>query len=151
MKSLLAQASLMAMAILLSPIARADVAPPETQPCQGKAAGDACVYNGDGSCQNQTCSKADYAHWDRDASSGPPSMTYSCLKCIAGTTTATATSTATSTQSATNANADGGAPPSNDDSACSIGKQVTAKRVAPWLLAGAFSLLFVFARRRRQS
>jgi len=124
MKVLLAQASLLATSILLSTPARADVAPPEALPCQGKAAGDACVYDGAGTCQNQTCSQADYAHWDRDASSGPPSMSYACLKCIAGTTT---------------------------DSACSVGKQVTVKRVAPWLLAGAFSLLFVFARRRRQS
>jgi hypothetical protein len=76
-------------------------------------------------------------------------MTYACLKCVVGT--ATVTSTATSTQTAANTNADGGTPPSNDDSACSVGKQVTVKRVAPWLLAGAFSLLFVFARRRRQS
>jgi hypothetical protein len=28
---------------------------------------------------------------------------------------------------------------------------VAAKRVAPWLLAGTFSLLFLFGRRRRQS
>ena len=149
MKVLLAQASLLATSILLSTPARADVAPPEALPCQGKAAGDACVYDKAGTCQNQTCSKADYAHWDRDASWGPPSMTYACLKCVVGT--ATVTSTATSTQTAANTNADGGTPPSNDDSACSVGKQVTAKRVAPWLMAGAFSLLFVFARRRRQS
>jgi hypothetical protein len=50
---------------------------------------------------------------------------------------------------ATATNTKGDEPPANDDSACSIGKQITAKRVAPWLLAGAFSLLFLFGRRRR--
>ena len=151
MKFLLASASLLVTSMLISLSARADLAPPETQPCLGKAAGDACVYNGAGTCQSQTCSKLDYAHWDRDASSGPPSTIYACLECIAGASTATPTSTATSTQTAANTNTDGGTLPSNDDSACSIGKQVTAKRVAPWLLAGVFSLLFVIARRRRQS
>jgi hypothetical protein len=177
MKFTLASASLVALATLLATPARADVAPPETEPCQGKTTGDACVYNGSGTCQTQTCSKLDYAHWDRDASSSPPSATYACLKCIAGTTmptstatstatdtdtatatatattstTATATPTATATTSTTATQTDSDPPPAKDDSACSIGKQVTAKRVAPWLLAGAFSLLFVFARRRRQS
>ena len=121
MKSFLASAPFLFFAMLLSSPARADITPPEAESCVGKAAGDACVYNGAGACQDQTCTGIDYAHWDHDASSQPPSTTYACLKCVA------------------------------DDSACSIGKQATARRVAPWLLAGAFSLLFVVARRRRQS
>jgi hypothetical protein len=137
----LASALFLFSAMLFGASARADVAPPETQPCVGKAAGDACVYNGNGTCQMQTCSKSDYYNWDRDASSSPPITTYDCVKCIVGTTTGTST--------ATNTNADGGTPPSNGDSSCSIGRQGTAKRIAPWLMAGAFSLLFLFGRRRR--
>ena len=38
---------LLAAALLASP-ARADIPPPETQPCQGKAVGDACVYGDSG-------------------------------------------------------------------------------------------------------
>jgi hypothetical protein len=148
MKSFLASAPFLFVVMFAGSPARADMVPPETQPCVGKAAGDACVYIGAGTCQNQTCSKLDYANWDRDASSSPPSMTYACVKCIAGTST----DTGTNTNTATNTNTDGGAPPpAKDDGACSIGKQATAKRIAPWLLAGAFSLLFVVARRRRQS
>jgi hypothetical protein len=55
------------------------------------------------------------------------------------------TSTATITTSD-----NGGPPPADDDGACSIGRGTTAKRVGPWLLAGAFSLLFLFGRRRRR-
>jgi hypothetical protein len=36
-----------------------------------------------------------------------------------------------------------------DDGWCAIGGKLTAKRLGPWLLAGAFSLLFLFGRRRR--
>lgn len=145
MKFLLALPPILFAAMLAGAPARADVAPPETSPCVGKAAGDACVYGGAGTCQNQTCSKSGYYNWDRDASSSPPITSYACVKCIVGTGTTTATDTTTNT------NPDGGAPPSKDDGACSIGKQATAKRVAPWLLAGAFSLLFLFRHRRRQS
>jgi hypothetical protein len=165
MKSTIGLAILVAAVPLLGFPARADVAPPETEPCLSKQAGDACTYNNaSGTCLDQTCSKIDYANWDRDASWPPPSMTYACVECIVGTTattTTTATATATTTTTATTTantntntttktNADGGAPPANDDSACSIGKQITAKRVASWLLAGAFSLLFLFGRRRRR-
>jgi len=132
MKFFLASAPFLFAAILFDAPARADMAPPETQPCVGKAAGDACVYDGNGTCQTQTCGKIDYANWDHDASSMPPSTTYVCLKCMAETY------------------ADGGTPPANGDSSCSIGRQGTAKRIAPWLMAGAFSLLFLFGRRRRQ-
>jgi hypothetical protein len=39
--------------------------------------------------------------------------------------------------------------PSNGGS-CSIGKQSSATRAAPWLLAAAFSSLFLIGRRRRR-
>ena len=151
MKSTISLAILVAAVPLLGFPARADIAPPETQPCLSKQAGDACAYNNaSGTCLAQTCSKLDYANWDQDASSAPPSMTYACVECIVGTTTTTTTTAVTNTNTTTKTNADGGAPPANDDSACSIGKQITAKRIAPWLLAGAFSLLFLFGRRRRR-
>lgn len=138
MKCFLASVPILFAAVLLSAPARADSAPPETSPCVGKAAGAACVYNdAPGTCQSQTCISA--------TAGG-----YACLECIASTNTTTTTTTTTTTAT-TNTNADGGAPPSKDGGACSIGKQTIAKRVAPWLLAGTFSLLFLFGRRRRQS
>ncbi|MBN2574895.1 MAG: hypothetical protein JXP73_10055 [Deltaproteobacteria bacterium] len=143
MKSAIGVATFFSAVLFLGNAARADVPPPETEPCVGKQVGDACVYNGSGTCQNQTCSKLDYASWDRDASSSPPSTTYACVKCVVGTPTETNTATATNT------NADGGEPPSEEDSGCSIGRRTTAKRVVPWLLAATFSLLFLYGRRRR--
>jgi len=131
MKSFLVCAPILFAASLLSAPVRADLAPPETSPCVGKAAGATCSFNNAaGTCQNQTCLS-------------PSAGGYACLECI--------TSTNTSTTTTTNTNSDGGAPPAKDDGSCSIGKQATAKRVAPWLLAGTFSLLFLFGRRRRQS
>jgi hypothetical protein len=69
--------------------------------------------------------------------------------CVVSAATATNTNTTTNTTTATNTQ--DGAPPSEDDVACSMGKQATAKRAAPWLLAGTSSLLFLFGRRRRRS
>lgn len=147
--------------------ARADVAPPETSPCVGKQVGDSCTYNGAGVCQSSTCSKLDYLNWDRDASSSPPTTTYACVKCLPGPSTGTVTATNTGTQSATDTataspkdtatvsatntgtNTQTDDKSTGDDGWCAIGGKLTAKRVAPWLLAGAFSLLFLFGRRRR--
>ena len=133
MKSFLVCAPVLFATLLLGTPARADVVAPWYASCQGRQVGAACFYNdinadqGVGTCQNSVC--------------------------VVGTATTTNTSTTTSstTNTATNTNTDGGAPPSKDDGSCSIGKQVTANRVAPWLLAGTFSLLFLFGRRRRQS
>ena len=200
MKCATRSAIFFAAVLLFGPPARADVLPPEVQPCNGKQVGDACTYNGSGTCQNQTCSRLDYANWNRDASSGPPSMTYTCLECLGGTgpdggpkdarpmdvRTMDAESMDTesidaetnaakdsggpavsdaepatpekdaavipiSTDAATSVTRDAGAPaPANDNGSCSVGKGAAAKRVAPWLMAGAFSLLFLFARRRRR-
>jgi MYXO-CTERM domain-containing protein len=63
--------------------ARADVVPPDVTSCDGQKAGDLC--NGaEGVCQNAECSRLDYAHWDRDATASPPSITYACVKCMNG-------------------------------------------------------------------
>jgi hypothetical protein len=119
--------------------ARADVPPPDTQACSGKAAGDACTYGSAGTCQEGTCSRLDYFNWDRDASAGPPSTTYACMKCVPGTTTATATTTATNTNTDSS---------TSDDGWCSVAKVPTVGRVGSWLMAAAFSLLFLAGRRR---
>ena len=177
--------------------ARADVPPPETEPCVGKAAGAECTYLGPGVCQEGTCSKLDYSKWDRDASSSPPMTTYPCLKCVTGTATNTATNTATTSSTATNtattsptntqtntATVDPTATDTNtatvgptttdtntattspsangtssqtgtdtssssDSGWCSVGKGSAAGRWVPWLMAAAFSLLFLVGRRRR--
>lgn len=130
---------------LLALPARADLAPPETEPCQGKSIGTACTFNNaSGSCQKQTCYHLDYSSWDRDASAAPPMAAYDCVECTTGTSTNTSTSTTTTTDS------DGGAPPSNGDGGCTIAKPSMAKRIAPWLLAATFSTLFLVGRRRRR-
>jgi hypothetical protein len=126
---------------------RADVIPPEVDACRNKAVGAACSTSGlTGSCQNQTCHRLDYSSWDRDASASPPSMAYACVEC----TTATDTNTSTSTGTNTATNNDGGDSPTKDSGSCSIGTPSAAKRVAPWLLAAAFSSLFLIGRKRRR-
>jgi hypothetical protein len=55
-------------------------------------------------------------------------------------------------QPGTSTSTDGGAPPpASDSSGCDISKGSTAKYVAPWLMASAFSLLVLFGGRRRRS
>jgi hypothetical protein len=111
--------------MLLGAHARADVVAPWYAACQGRPAGTTCFYN------------------DVDATQGVGTCQNGL--CVLGTATTTSTSTTTATRT------DGGAPPANDDGGCSIGKQVTAKRLAPWLVAGTFSLFFLFGRRQRRS
>ncbi|HJX54318.1 MAG TPA: hypothetical protein VJ801_16240 [Polyangia bacterium] len=129
MKYFFASAPILFAALLFGAPARADVVAPWYAACQGKQAGTACFYNdvnadqGVGTCQNGVC--------------------------VVSAATATNTNTTTNTTTATNTQ--DGAPPSEDDGACSMGKQATAKRAAPWLLAGTSSLLFLFGRRRRRS
>jgi hypothetical protein len=134
--------------------ARADVPPADAEPCMGKAAGAACTYGTAGTCQEQTCTKADLAHWDHDASAAPPTTSYACIKCVPGSTTATGThsntdtstpsSTATGTQTGTDTST------SSDGGFCSVGRSSTMGRLAPWLMAAVFSLLFLLGRRRPQ-
>ena len=113
--------------LLLASAARADVAPPNLEPCVGKAIGALCLTDTavPGTCQNSTCQRIDYANWNRDASSGPSSLSYLCVLCTAIVT-----------------------PPLGEGCSCTIGKASLARRAAPWLMAGAFSLLFLFRRRR---
>ncbi len=91
----------------LAAVAQADIPPPNTAGCQSKSAGAACKTDGDasGSCVTQTCSKLDYAHWDKDASSSPPSRNYDCLKCELSTATTPTTSGSTTTTSSSSCHA----------------------------------------------
>jgi hypothetical protein len=131
--------------MLVGARAYADVAPPETEPCQAKSAGTACTYSGHaGTCQDQTCTKLDYYGWNRDASAAPPTTSYDCRMCVTATTSNTAVNTATGTTTDTSTSTD-------DGGWCAIGKPQTMKRLGPWLLGAAFSLLFVFGKRRKQS
>jgi hypothetical protein len=135
-------ALILSSTLLFGLSAQADVIPEDVGACNAKEAGAACSYNGNGTCQTATCYRLDYAHWDHDASTSPPSASYACLKCVTGTATQTGTSTNTS--------ADGGTPPATDNGSCTIASRATAKKVAPWLMASTFSLLFLFFRRHRQ-
>jgi hypothetical protein len=80
--------------LLLPTSALADAIDPYAYACQGKDAGDTCTVamncgsasncaDEHGSCLGTTCSRLDYQHWDRDASSTPPVDYYPCLVCNA--------------------------------------------------------------------
>ncbi|MBI5611418.1 MAG: hypothetical protein HY902_21275 [Deltaproteobacteria bacterium] len=105
----------------------ADIPPPNTAGCQSKSAGATCKTDGDasGSCVTQTCTKLDYAHWDKDASSSPPTRSYDCLKCELSTA-----STPTSGSGTTN---------SSGGSSCSAGPVGSA--LGALGLLGAVALL----------
>lgn len=124
------------LVLVVCGVAQADVLPVEIPPCTGKSVGDACVLNGvTGKCENRTCSRLDYSNWNRDASSSPPSMTYACLWCQVGGTVVS----------------DAGTDSTEDkNSGCSLGGMNAVRRIAPWMMAGSFSLLFLIFRRRRQ-
>ena len=81
------------------------------------------------------------------ATTTPTATTTTTVTTTATTTTTTNPPTVSNTSTATGT--DGEEPPEDDDGACSIGRGITAKRVAPWLLAASFSLLFLFGRRHR--
>ena len=188
-------------------VARADVVPPDVADCQSAKAGASC-RSGAGTCVTDTCSKLDYANWNRDASASPPTVQYTCLRCVSsdgglggaggasaqggsggrggttamGGTTATGGTTAaggTGGQSAVTsapatggtggqggvsvaggsaiaaaggAGGSGGSDGSQPDNStgCAVGGWLSAKALAPWLLAGLFGAIVMLARRRRR-
>lgn len=126
-----------AMGMLLAAMAvgsgaRADVVPPDVEACNGRAAGAACTVMGGaaGACRNDTCSRIDYAGWNRDASATPPTMQYPCVRCVAGATVDAGTS--------------GGG---DDGGGCSV-QHRAARAVGPWLLA-ALPFALLLGRRRK--
>lgn len=119
--------------------ARADVIPPQQSACEGKEVGARCEDPEEGvargTCRASTCSRLDYAHWDRDASSTPPSMSYDCVLCTSGA-------------------ADAGAPDAGGSSdkgggGCAVGPSNAGARLAALLFAAAFGVLV--SRRRWRS
>lgn len=65
-------------------VARADVIPPDVADCSQAASAGVSCRNGAGVCVASTCSRLDYANWNRDASPSPPSVQYACLRCVSG-------------------------------------------------------------------
>jgi hypothetical protein len=120
----------------------ADPVPPGVYECASKIQeGDPCTIDGvAGTCWSTTCSR--YKDGQVEG--------YSCLRCMPSPTTATSTNTATGSTATSTATGSDGAPPAQDDGACSVAKRIGPKEVAPWLLAASFSLLFFFGRRRRR-
>jgi hypothetical protein len=117
-------------AILLIPsLAFADVPPPNSSGCTNKAAGAACMDDAkaNGTCQKDTCSRLDYgALLDAgpDASGMPKSVSYDCLKCVAGSGTSSGSSSGAS--SGSTAAKDGG---------CALGTQGSTSVTVGLLLA----------------
>jgi hypothetical protein len=175
------RALLLAAAIILlfSGSVHADVVPQEVYACNNLSAGSSCD-NGAGVCQDSTCSRIDYAHWDRDASAMPPSSSYSCKKCVPkgtgtgtgigtgtgtgiGTVAETGTGTgaetgtgtgavaATATATTTTTNSGTDLGTGEKEEKESSGCSVSGARViAPWLLAGIFAACVSLLRRRRR-
>ncbi|MEZ4389647.1 MAG: hypothetical protein R3A48_01015 [Polyangiales bacterium] len=113
--------------------ARADVTPPEVEACSGRSVGASCMVPGgaSGTCQSGTCTRIDYAGWNRDASAAPPTMEYPCVRCVSG------------------AAVDGGsAVASGDEGGCAVQPGGVARAAGPWLIA-ALPFALLFARRRK--
>jgi hypothetical protein len=160
------------LALLLSGSARADVPPPDTLDCRTAKEGDACSPDGQsadggtkpGACRKSTCTKLDYANWNKDASASPPSVEYECLKCVLGSDGGSSTggaSGSTGGTTGTTGGAGGGAATggsggatgtggatTSSSSGCAVGGAGSA--LGPWLLAGGFAATIWFARRRRR-
>ena len=120
MKLLLGSVVLSLSVALFSPSVRADSVPPEALECFSKKAGDSCTVYGT-SVAGHCADGLCTKLWPDGGSSS-----YSCLYCVQG------------------------APSDSSDSACTLGSQLAVKRIAPWALAGLFSLLVLFGRRRRR-
>jgi len=73
----------LALLAAFASVARADLVPPDVTECQSATAGASC-RGGAGTCVMDTCSRLDYANWNRDASPSPPSVQYACLRCVSG-------------------------------------------------------------------
>lgn len=150
-----------AVLLAASVVAHADVPPLPTLPCQNKAAGTDCTVwldAGPGICVESTCMKKDLTNWD--GSANPPTVPYACLICVAdadasvpsgsgGASDAGASGAggAPGAGGAVGTGGAGGTGGSDDPGNCAVGHGATS-RVAPWILGAAFSLLFLFGRRR---
>lgn len=116
--------------LLLAGTARADLMAPNHSECGNRRSGETCILPGgaEGTCRlspNSDCTR----HYSY------------CIGCVANPDAGTV---------GTAGKPDGGTPPSHD-SGCSLSGGLSASRVAPWAMAGAFSflVLFLFRPRRR--
>jgi hypothetical protein len=144
--------------LILSEPARADLPPPDTLDCRTAKEGDACSPDGQpsdagkpGTCRKATCTRLDYANWNRDASAAPPTMQYECLKCLLGSADGgldgSTASGGAGGSAGTGGSGTGGAAPKSGSSGCAMGGR--GRALAPWLLAGGFAAAVWFGRRRR--
>jgi hypothetical protein len=146
-------AATFAAATLLTSFAFADAIAPDEGACSGKTAGAACKIDvKNGTCVNATCTRLDYANWDRDATAGPPSKQEPCVLC---NTDAGVEVDPVDAAPADAAHALGAEPPttpaSTSSSSCSVPAAVGLKAAGPLALAAVvpFGLLLLGRRRRR--
>lgn len=123
--------------VLASPLAHADVAPPDVTACGGKKVGDACDQVANGKCQDETCQRIDYMN-------DGGTVSYPCLKCKAVD--------AGSDASAPPTDAGGGGDSLSGGSGgggggCSVG--ALPRAALPWLLALAVPAIVLGLRRKK--
>ena len=144
---------LVLVALAIPSVARADLPPGDA--CDGNATVGSPCRNANasvpgqgepGTCQKSTCSHSDYGHWDRDASSSPPTEAYQCLLCKVAADGGTRPDGAAAPTGGT----DGGTADQGGDKSggCAIGSG--ARPFGPWLLGAAFAALVSLKRRRRR-
>lgn len=133
--------------------AAADVIPPDVDACRtlqvGAACGGGMTGVPAGRCQTATCTRLDYANWNRDAMAMPPTMNYECTRCVAGGVTDSGSGVTDSGSGATDAST---APtPTASSGGCSVGGvDSVGRRLGPWLLAGLVWAVFLGRRHRRE-
>jgi hypothetical protein len=123
--------------------AAADVLPMDVTECDMHTVGSTCTDPaGGGVCTMSTCTRIDYAHWDRDASASPPSMVYDCVRCIVDGRS----DSGTVPSDASTVSADAGSAPAPTAS-CSASRAGTDG--AWWLAVLAITAPLWLSRRRR--
>lgn len=132
-----------AFLLIVPAVAGADVLPPEVAACQNRKEGDSCqveMTTVKGTCLKSKCKRLDYANWNRDMMSSPPTVEYDCLLCttVDGGTTAPAADLGNGTKN-------GGS--------CSVSRTSagagTGWIAVPWAAAAVLLGLALVRRRRR--
>ena len=134
---------------------KADVPPPDSDPCSGKQEGDACEFADEsGTCQTATRSRILPQGWNGE-DAGETTVTSTYLACrqsanVAGAGGAANVAGAGGADAPLAPNLDASVSvddesdaAAGDDSGCSISRSPTAGRTMPWSLAAAFSLLLL--------
>lgn len=130
--------TLIAALLLLVGTASADVPPPGFEECRAHDAGTSCMLGSvAGTCRATTCSRIDYAGWNRDASATPPTVMYACTLCQTG--------------AATDAGNDAATTPSTPASSGGCSVADVGRAVGPWALAALPLAIALLSRRRRRA